>query len=293
MANSRTVQTTSIVDELTGSNPPRPGESRAPTTQEPTIGVAGPVAIRGVVDVDDQDVPKTLSALTAAVNRSYDLSTTRAGELNIPVIGSISGGYNRRVVVLERSAYKVVIGHSGAEYHFGYAIRLCLTVSKWDAAMKLSLPMVAASAQIGQVEASWMLQVLGLAGPEVTKAIVPPDELNVEKYVVAKQSLVALLNAVDHSSTTFSAHQLSKIEPRNQRDEDYRKSVAKAYALTRIARRWSLDDALNRLRSDDSVIADTVRDTYEEVYPGSSAERPSEEAAHRSRALLGRIEADI
>jgi hypothetical protein len=247
----------------------------------------------GVADIDTEDVPKTLAELNASVTRSYDLTATRAGDLNIPVAGTISGGYNRRVVVLERAAYKIVTGHSGAEYHLGYAIRLCLTVNKWDTSLKISLPFVAASAQMGQVEASWMLQVLGLAGPKLAAATAPPAELNVETFVIAKQSLQSLIEAVNDKSTVFTAYQIARIESPDRRDEELRRGVARAYALSRIARRWNLADALGRISSGEPVVNDSIRDTYEAIAPGGDTDRPSEEAARKSRDLLGGVEADV
>ncbi len=293
MAQRDKTEAQSIVDDLTGLRPPHVAEPFVPSVsrRQAVIGVAS--AAPPVADVDVGDLPKKLSDLTASVTRSYDLSVTGAGELSIPVIGSIGGGYNRRIVVLERAAYKMVMGHSGAEYHYGYAVRLCLTINKWDANLKVSLPFLAASAQIGQVEAAWMLQILGLAGPKIDKGQVPPSELNVETFVIAKQSLQALIEAINDPTTAFTAHQIAKLESAANRDEAFRRGVVKAYALSRIARRASLQETLNRLQSGDSVANDSIRDTYDAIAPGGPGDRPSEEAARKARDLLGRIEADV
>jgi hypothetical protein len=298
MPQSSQSEARAIVDQLTGPNPPHVGDPTsfpAAPRPEAIIGVAAggaPVSRSSVADVDPQDVPKTLAELNAAANRSYDLSATRAGDLNIPIAGTVSGGYNRRVVVLERSAYKLVTGHSGAQYHLGYAIRLCLTVSKWDASMKVSLPFLAASAQMGQVEAAWMLQILGLSGPKLDAATAPPSELSVETFVIAKQSLQSLIEAVNDPATTFTAYQVSKIDPLGRREEELRRGVAKTYALSRIARRSPLADALDRIRSGDPIVNDSIREVYEAIAAGGPADRPSDEAARKSRDLLGGVEAD-
>ena len=288
-------EATSIVQVLTGANPPHAANAISPTSLsgvDKVIGVAGLLSATPA-DVDSSEIPKTLAELNLAINRSYDLSVTQAGDLNIPVIGSAGGSHSRRVVVLERTAYKNVFGHSGVEYHFGYALRLCLTVNKWDANLKVSLPFLAASAQMGQVEASWMLQVVGLAGSKLAAAIAPPAELNVETFVIAKQSLTALIDAVNDTSTAFAAVQLAKIEPKDILEAEYRKGAAKTYALSRIARRGSLADTLDRIRSGDSVINDTIRETYGQFVGGADTERPSEDAARKSRELLGGIQADV
>src|SRR5690606_32447370 len=133
-----------------------------------------------------QEKPTSLDQLPQSYNRVYDLSVASANELSIPVVGSVSGGINRRVVVLERVAFKE-IARPSAVHHWGYAIRLAVTVSKIDARLKLALPVLAASAQLGQIEASWILQVRGLSGPQIDKVDIPMSELNVETFVLAKQ----------------------------------------------------------------------------------------------------------
>lgn len=297
MAQMHSSSTQSIVDELTGPNPPYIGELTDPgatarASRVIDVATAASPPAPAFTDVDPGEKPTTLAELTAAITRSYDLSTTRAGELNIPVVGSMGGSYSRRVVVLERSAYKVAVGHSGAQYHFGYALRLCLTVNKWDVNLKASLPFLAASAQMGQIEASWMLQVLGLSGPKMAAAIAPPGELNVETFVIAKQSLTALIDAINDASTSFSAFQLAKIEPVDKQTDDFRRSVARTFALSRISKRGTLSETLERLRSGDAIINDSIRDTYEAIAPGGPGDRPTDEAMRKSRELLGGVLAD-
>lgn len=133
-------------------------------------------------------IPSSLTDLGRIEVQSYDLSITAAANLSIPVIGSAGGSANRRVVVLEQSAYREV-PENGAVLQYGNAVRFCVTVTKWDANLKLTLPFLAASAEVGSIAAHWTLQILGLAGPKIAEAILPPAELNVEKFVLAKQSL--------------------------------------------------------------------------------------------------------
>lgn len=154
--------------------------------------------------VVQSEPPITLDDLPYSVTRAHDLQVSVAAELNIPVIGSVSGSTNRRVLVLERSSYMVQDDmETGIEIYIGYAIRFCVTVNKKEFRGKLSLPMVTAAAQIGSVEAAWMLQVAGLAGGAVDRISMPPTELSTETFVVAKQSLAGLIEAVRDSTTKF------------------------------------------------------------------------------------------
>jgi hypothetical protein len=115
-----------------------------------------------------------VSELKNAVSRAYDLTVTRAGELNIPILGSVGRSMNRSVVVLGHIAFKSVHGRDRVEQQYGYAFRLCLTVNKWDASGNVGLPCLAASAQMGQIQAYWILQVVGLAGPMISASIPAP-----------------------------------------------------------------------------------------------------------------------
>ncbi len=200
---------------------------------------------------------------------------------------------NRRVVVLERTAYKPIVAPDGVEYDYGYAIRLCVTVDRWDARMKATLPFLAASAEIGQIQASWTMQVLGLAGSEISSAQVPPTELSVESFVLAKQSLAKLITAVNDPGTRFMASLLATIKPADKLDEELRMGAARAFALSRIARRLSLEDTLNRIGSSDAAVNGAIQDVYARLVGGGPADRPSDGASAKCRQLLGGIEADV
>jgi len=266
-----------------------------PIGSDPFAGPPGGYPVVQVVpaaDVDPAEIPKQLLDLNTAVNRSYDLSLTRAGDLDIPVVGSAGGSTSRRVVVLERTAFKSITGASGAEYQFGYAIRLCVTVDKWDVNAKLTLPFLAASAQIGQVQASWTMQVLGLAGPAIDGALAPPTELNVETFVIAKQSLTALIAAVNDPTTRFAAARLAVITEADARERALRIAAAETFGLARLARRAPLADTLRRFDGLDAELVAAIEDVYEQLGAGDG-ERPADAVALRARGLLGRVDADV
>src|SRR3974390_1662747 len=143
------------------------------------------VALKG--PLFDNTIPTSIGDLPESDCRCYDLSVTAALQLNIPVIGSVSGGFGRRVVVSERCALKRIT-QDGIERDYGYAIRMCVTVDRWNADFKVNIPFLAASAQLGVIEASWLFQVVGLTGPKIDLNL-PPTNLDVETFVIAKQSL--------------------------------------------------------------------------------------------------------
>ncbi|MFO0834538.1 MAG: caspase family protein [Phycisphaerales bacterium] len=252
-------------------------------TQEPGIRAA-----REPGDIPP-GLPTGLNELPQAMNRVFDLSVTGAMSLGIPIAGSVSGGGSRHVLVLERCAFKVLKSGTGLTQEWGYAIRFCLTVNKFDASMKLTLPFLAASAEVGSIEAQWMLQVIGLGGPKIDAVSLPPTELNVETFVLAKQSLAALIGAVRDPDTVFTPQCLREITPADQRDLALRRAVAHTVALDAIADGVTLERA--QKRAADPLAADVIRDMYHDI-AGIDVPtlEPSSNARAEARRLLGRVD---
>ncbi len=237
-------------------------------------------------------IPTSLSELNRQLSRTYDLSVTAAGRLGLPIIGSVSGGFERRVIVLERTAFREV-PHGQAKYQYGYAIRLAITANRVTADMKLSLPFLAASAETGRIEGKWTLQVVGLAGPKIDAAILPPTDLNVETFVLAKQSLVKLINAVNDKSTTFSAARVGILKDSDLVEKELRIAVARAYALAGIARGRSASQAIGDLDVADGLTRDTIKDTYRELAGIADAdEKPSDSSRAAAKQILGDVKVE-
>lgn len=237
-------------------------------------------------------VPTRLDELNNQVARSYDLSVQGAIEIGIPVAGSVSGGASRRVIVLERAAYREVANPDGTKTQWGYAFRYCVLVNKFDASMKLTLPFLAASAQVGSIEAQWWMHSAGLSGPKIDVAIGVPSELNVETFVLAKQALEKLLAAVRDPSTQFNAAPLATQTSEEKRLNDYRTAIGRAVALDAIADSVSIDRVIPRLV--DPVVIESVRATFREF---ANVQVPTDSISpfvrQQAQQLLGRVEVSV
>lgn len=235
--------------------------------------------------------PTRIQDLPFQESTVYDLSVTSAGQASIPVIGSVSGGANRRVVVLERRAYMKQAATDGIEY-LGYAIRLVVTVNKLDASMKISLPFLAASAEVGTIEGKWMLQVVGLSGPKMDSAAIPPSELSVETFVLAKQSLTNLIAGIDDASTVFLPQRVYLEKTEDQKQRDLMVAIGSCYALAALERRWKSQDALNRIANANPAVTDAVTDVYKD-FAGiqNPVEVPSTTVQKAARDLLDHVTA--
>jgi hypothetical protein len=239
-------------------------------------------------------IPASLDELNSLVVQSYDLSMTAAANLSIPIIGSGGGSVNRRIVILEQSAYRES-DDNGTLLHYGYCVRFCVTVSKWDANLKLTLPFLAASAEVGSISARWTLQILGLSGPKIHDALPPPTELNVEKFVLAKQSLEKIIAAIKDPKTKFKAELIRKIEPEQQRIAAQRLAIAQTYALSCIERGRTLSESIRRAGYDtgDFEYIDAIRDVYYSVGIQDDNSKPGDETRRKARDILNGVKADV
>lgn len=235
-------------------------------------------------DVDEDELPTAISELSETASHTYDLSITRAAELNIPVVGSGTGSLKRRVVVHEWKKFKPIMDKTGIRKHVGLVIRFAVTVDNWEVSANFGLPFLSAKAQLGQIKASWRMQVRGLAGPNIDKHILPPGELNVETFVLGKQNLEKIVESIDDDSTTFHAVVIESFDPRSK-DLEYWIGAVKAFAVFSIRKKRAESDALRRLSSNDQQAIDAVSDVYESFGIGAN-QRPDDDAVRKASAVL-------
>lgn len=246
-----------------------------------------------VKGIDPKDIPQTPAELGELISYTYDLTVRRAGELNIPVVGSISGGFDRRVIVFEWTRYKTLSDEKNIQYRYGYVIRFCLTISKWDVKGKLSLPFLSAQAELGNIEASWLMQVRGLNGPKIDSVVLPPQDLKVETFVIAKQSLEAVIQAINDPSTKFVPGMLlSKIDPTTD-EAQYRLSAIRAFAVYSVSRGRTGSAAQSRLPSTDPAISDTITEVYNYFGITDPTVSPSNQMRENATRMLNGIKADV
>ncbi|MEA3033930.1 MAG: hypothetical protein QOH86_1946 [Sphingomonadales bacterium] len=233
------------------------------------------------------DIPQTIADLEGLVSTIYDLTATRAGELKIPIAGSVGGGTSRRVVISEYSQTKLVTDASGIELRYGYALRFCLTVNKWNVDAKLSLPFLSAQAEIGQIEAGWTMQVIGLNGPKIRAAVLPPKPLSVETFVIAQQSLEKIIEAINDPTTQFIPGVVVSTNDPKAPGVVLRRSVVQAFALYRLFKSNSVNQAIAELGSVSGSDNDIITDTYSSLGIGSPNDIPPSNARTAAQAFLG------
>lgn len=242
---------------------------------------------------DPAEIPQTMEELGELLSFTYDMTVTQAMQLNIPVVGSVSGGNNRRVIIFEWTRYKALFGTNGIECRYGYVIRFCLTVNKWDAEGKLNLPFLTAQAELGNIQASWMMQVRGLTGSKLDAVILPPQDLKVETFIIAKQSLEAAIKAIADPTTRFvPGIVVGKVDP-NSKESLYKISAVRAFALSSLRRGRTGADTQGRLGSTDTAAIDAINEAYTYCGVSNMVEKPNNAARETAGRLLGGISADV
>jgi len=222
-------------------------------------------------------------------NFSYDLTVTAATSLSIPVIGTVSGGASRRVVVLERRSYRKQTVEEGTEY-VGYAIRLAVTVNKVEASTKMTFPFLAASAEIGQIEGRWAVQVVGLAGPKIDEALIPPAELSVEQYFKAKECLKSVIEAIPDPTTQILEQRIFFEANASQEQKLVDESLGRAYGLSCLDKKWKLQKALSEVNGARQPLLDAIVEIYGQVAGIQSELEDVQPAAQtKARQLLSEI----
>lgn len=232
-------------------------------------------------------IPQTIGELDGLVSTIYDLTATRAIELKIPVAGSVGGGMSRRVVISEYSQSKLLTDSNGVELRYGYAVRFCLTVNKWDVDAKLSLPFLSAQAQLGQIEAGWTMQVMGLNGPKIREAILPPKPLSVETFVIAQQSLEKIIAAINDPTTQFIAGVVIATNDPRAPNVRFRRGVIQAFALYRLFKGDSINEAIAELGSGSGGDHDVIVDAYGALGITAANETPGANVRSNAQTLLG------
>src|SRR5262249_21964462 len=131
-------------------------------------------------------VPK-LEQLNEMQSYAYTLTSDMAAKLSILTSASISASRAKSVHVLEWAKFVDLERDDGSVLRWGCAARLCITVSKTQGQGSMSLPFLAAEAQLGQIEASWMLNIRGARGSKIEQKLLPPQNLDVKTYVLAEK----------------------------------------------------------------------------------------------------------
>ena len=117
---------------------------------------------------------------------------------NTGFFANLFKGTGKRVtagVTQEAKLYRLGRSDDGRAVEIGVAVRLAAATSKYDAEAQLSVPNLAASAQLGLADTKIGIYVLGFAGP-IGDIMPAPDNLDVENFATYRDAFVEIQKRV-------------------------------------------------------------------------------------------------
>lgn len=100
---------------------------------------------------------------------------------SVSILGALFGGSGKRAkvgAVHEAKRFRIDRTPDGREVEIGVAVRLAVAVTEWDTKFEVSLPNIAASAQLNGFDGRIGIEVVGYAGP-LGDLLPAPRELSV------------------------------------------------------------------------------------------------------------------
>lgn len=237
-----------------------------------------------IANIEAATLPTTLADLPNANVFTSVFSVDVAAALGIPIFGSIDGKFSRRIYVQEYLRFKddeTTI----PKKRYGIGIRWIVNVKILNTQAKInSLPFLSASAQVGNVEATALFQVIGIQSAKVTQAIPAPADLNVTTFVEMQQAFAKIIALVDAVDTRVTVQLLAIMaEVRDNSLLAYEAAIATGWALTKIDEGKSLAQAKNEWPNGTPSFDDAVKSVYIDI-TGNSDELNKPDNASRNKA---------
>lgn len=220
--------------------------------------------------------PTSLQDLFSEDVFTSQLSVNAATELKIP-FGAVDNKFSRKIFIQEYAKF-IDIKEGAQSVRWGVSIRWIVNLKINNASAQISsLPMVAASAQVGYINASARFQVIGLSSSKITTLMPSPAELTIDTYVEMKNAFSSI-KALIHDSTTIVKPQILSVlaEVNEEKDQYFQEVLAVSWALTCLQNGKSLANA--QLKNKNQYFNETVKATYEQILDGTGLTNPKEAA---------------
>jgi hypothetical protein len=252
---------------------------------------AGPAEVIGMLGsplatlvADCAEVPLA-SELDEIDKSHFESDATFAGSLAQGLFSANASG--RRIVVVEDFYRgKHCLGPSDQRILYGSAVRLRVGVSNFTGDIKLTLPFIAASAEVGSARAQYHLSVRGYKGTAIAELIPEPGDFDVQSYVGLIEKIAAIQKLITQDIDNVVPVRLG-IEAPDNPQAVLRSSVGTVWALGQIADGRGLAEAL-RAFDWSSEASSAITSTYTSLQVGAD-ERPHGDAIRTTQGLLGRL----
>ncbi len=241
------------------------------------------------------DPPKDGRALPNTYEDITFLSRSAALSLGIN-LGSLSATGEQRVWISEKSIYKDCAASDGSLIRMGASVRLLVHFSALKADVKLTLPLIAAEAQLGNTEARVSLSVLGYIGSIPKDYQIPWQPFNVESYAVIMERAGKVRDLVFSDLQSISPVPLAVPSPVDITDDTMVMAIGRAWALSNISDGRSCSDAKQRLPEQlaNTAATDAISQTYAQLLKSKTCDgaKPDPIAQATASQLIGGLRLD-
>lgn len=261
------------------------GQTASVVDGEEAVAPAADGPLAGLVPPPDCAQIPTAAELNEIEKSHYESDATFAGTLAQGLFSASASG--RRIVVVEdyyRGKY--CTAPTGVRLLYGVGVRLRIGVSNIKGDVKLTLPFIAASAEVGAATAQYHLSVKGYTGTDISDLIPQPGDFNVESYVGLIEKIGKIQQLITKEIDKVTPVRLG-IELAIDPEAVLRSGVGTAWALSQISDGRSLADALKAYSWTPEASA-AISAVYANLQV-DDAERPHGDAVRTAQRLLGKL----
>jgi hypothetical protein len=229
--------------------------------------------------------PPAASELSDWEQQFYSLDANLAAKVGF-ALGSVSASARQRVLISEFSRSAPCSTEDGLELHYGVALRLIVHVANFEAGANLTLPWVAAQAQVQKAETWSKLSVTGYVG-DLGPLLPPIKAFTVDNYIDLMQKVSAIQAKVASDTGNIRPRKLRVVDP-SAEGQEQKWAVGAVWALTQIADGRSCRRAHEEFPDREATTAlGAIEDVYRSFGFGSCDDTtPSGEAQDLARKRL-------
>jgi hypothetical protein len=234
--------------------------------------------------------PPQATELGQLLDQRFEVHSRFAAELG-GAFFSVSASGRRLIIVQDFYRAAPCQTEDGTDVLYGASVRLLIGVSGFEANAKLTLPVIAAAVQLGNMQARYRLEMKGYRG-KVGDLLAEPDELNVETYIKLIQSVRELRKRIaDDTSNIFPEPLFLDVPNEPDQSALLRGSVGSVFALSQIADGRSLFESRRVVDNWSDEAQAAIEDVYSQFT--EKDERgdyvPDRNSMERARDYLGQL----
>ncbi|WP_146076525.1 hypothetical protein [Rathayibacter sp. AY1A7] len=194
-------------------------------------------------------------------------------------------------VILREIRRSCDIDNNGTTERWGLAIRLAITVQSTESEASISLPIIAAKAQLGILSARASITILGFDDDAVLDLLPNFSEMNTETYGKYTSATDVIKKYISKHPLQVVPTKLATILPQTGTEEELTTAAVQTSVVYSVASGDSLEKYFRRNRSLDSDSKTIASQVWSSLTDGQAAEEyPSDLANARAQKIISQLE---